>query len=857
MAESSPTSARIEDASVARAQMWPRRPALYLSLPVIAILHLILGIAIWSAPSVDATIPLSKIRTEQGAAYLAAIPPSTRFPYTLPSDTSAASTASRLLLLEDGKPLGPAHAFHADIRQSGGGRYSHWNDDIYFSASDGSDPRTNGRTYTYRSSTRLHPSILLPSVVILALMDTCVLIAFRRRLNAFLRARGTVLMRVTALGCVIVSGLAAFGAFGQLTLAGPGTAKGAAFIWALMAHACLGVAVSIGMWAAAAGLVLLVLRKQNASLPLILLPAFPLSLVMFAVASAIALLLPRGGVIIAVLWLACLLPLIRWRPSRVDLARLVTVLLGIIPFAMLFGFWLGLLWHGPTETLNGYPSGDLVFYATSMLSLAVQPYPFVDLAYANSAPLGYFNMLYSGFGAILTEFRGFDPFLYLLAGGGAAFILYSGLTLHLYLIDRAAPPDHYGIAVLLLAFLTALPYPYWVAESTPIIYLPALVVVVWWTAQRGLSRPAWAVAALIVGLGGSVLTKVVTAAVLVPAAAAGAHRRLRSLPFSARVLVWASVLAFALYAIAMLVSFLPTFLGRADIGPNGYRYPTWWFIARDIATLALIVISFLAFDFGIALALSIGFASALAFAFLFTGNFSCAALLLGVMSLTYSERAARYRWPITAALAFTLPSVFLALKDGLTSGAIWVCCVCGMVIVALAVANSAFSAQILRAVALCAFATAAVAALGLFGAATGNIIASSGWNAGQPAVTPEVRDIWLAARRLTRPDALIFTDQVSEQPTLLGGWNLYAVTGQRQIYLSNFMNSDLRTDLAKLRSALAINEAVLSGQRRPTDVQTRDRYRHFFAVISASRQAPADWDVVYRNSKYNLFQIRP
>jgi len=228
-----------------------------------------------------------------------------------------------------------------------------------------------------------------------------------------------------------------------------------------------------------------------------------------------------------------------------------------------------------------------------------------------------------------------------------------------------------------------------------------------------------------------------------------------------------------------------------------------------------------------------------------------------VISLTYSERAARYRWPIIAALALTLPSVFLAIKDGVTSGAVWVCCVGGAIGVALTVANSAFSARIVRAVALCAFATAAVAALGLFGAANGHIIASSGWNAGQPALTPEVRDIWLAVRRLTRPDALIFTDQASEQPTLLGGWNQYVVTGQRQVYFSNFMNSDLRTDGAKLRSVLAINEAVLSGQRRPTDVQTRDRYRDFFAVVSASRQTPADWDVIYRNGKYNLLQIRP
>ena len=130
-------------------------------IAVVAILHLIVGFAIWLAPSVDSTIPSSTISAEQGAAYLAPISPSTRFPYTLRSDTGAAPTASRLLLFEEGKALGPAHVVHADIRQSGGGRYSHWNDGIYFSASDGGDPRTNGRTYSYESSTTLHPASCL------------------------------------------------------------------------------------------------------------------------------------------------------------------------------------------------------------------------------------------------------------------------------------------------------------------------------------------------------------------------------------------------------------------------------------------------------------------------------------------------------------------------------------------------------------------------------------------------------------------------------------------------------------------------------------------------------------------------
>ena len=62
-------------------------------------------------------------------------------------DAPDAPTASRLVLYEDDRELGPSHAQHETIRQIGRGAYSHWNDTLYFSTSDRSDPRRNGRTY--------------------------------------------------------------------------------------------------------------------------------------------------------------------------------------------------------------------------------------------------------------------------------------------------------------------------------------------------------------------------------------------------------------------------------------------------------------------------------------------------------------------------------------------------------------------------------------------------------------------------------------------------------------------------------------------------------------------------------------
>lgn len=67
-----------------------------------------------------------------------------------PGDGSANTPPSKLRLFEDGRELGPAHALHADIREQGKGRFSHWHTVIYFSASDDSDPRTNGKTYTWQ-----------------------------------------------------------------------------------------------------------------------------------------------------------------------------------------------------------------------------------------------------------------------------------------------------------------------------------------------------------------------------------------------------------------------------------------------------------------------------------------------------------------------------------------------------------------------------------------------------------------------------------------------------------------------------------------------------------------------------------
>ena len=70
-----------------------------------------------------------------------------------PADNKKYPTRSKLRIFENGVELLPPHSKHRDIANIGQGRFSHWIasgfEALYFSASDNSNPKTNGRTYTY------------------------------------------------------------------------------------------------------------------------------------------------------------------------------------------------------------------------------------------------------------------------------------------------------------------------------------------------------------------------------------------------------------------------------------------------------------------------------------------------------------------------------------------------------------------------------------------------------------------------------------------------------------------------------------------------------------------------------------
>jgi hypothetical protein len=74
----------------------------------------------------------------------------TRFsPYPELADTTEQPTRSPLQLFENDRLLGPAHSATSDVRDLGHGRFWHSKEALYFSTSDNTDPRSNGRVYSW------------------------------------------------------------------------------------------------------------------------------------------------------------------------------------------------------------------------------------------------------------------------------------------------------------------------------------------------------------------------------------------------------------------------------------------------------------------------------------------------------------------------------------------------------------------------------------------------------------------------------------------------------------------------------------------------------------------------------------
>jgi parallel beta-helix repeat protein len=98
-------------------------------------------------PTTGTPLNINDVSPDQGFAYYL------RQDFGTPGDDPSNPNQSKLRLFENGVELLPAHTPHADVRNIGSGRFSHWSNGtfaaLWFSTSDNTNPKTNGRVYTY------------------------------------------------------------------------------------------------------------------------------------------------------------------------------------------------------------------------------------------------------------------------------------------------------------------------------------------------------------------------------------------------------------------------------------------------------------------------------------------------------------------------------------------------------------------------------------------------------------------------------------------------------------------------------------------------------------------------------------
>lgn len=840
-----------------KARIWNGRYADFVFASVIVLagmISLALVLATLMPQRLELRLAPADIAADGGFAYMARLESRSPPGFRVVSDSGADSTASKLELREDGKPLGPAHEGHVEIRDKGAGRYSHWGAGLWFSASDSTDPRTNGRSYVISAEVSVSP-LTIAAVV---LFDVLVLIATWRWLAAhgeFRRALESIAVFIA----LTLAALVAAGVFGRLNEAA-GAPKDTALVVATLSHALLGCAVLAAQWAAGAGLARLCLGAKNSNCADVLLLGFALGLPAAAGLAALALLAPHGALLALFGLLLCWLPLLNWRPPAGDAARYAKVVIEILPFAIGFGCWTGLLWHGPTDTLAGSPSGDLVYYSTSIVALSKQPFPYLNLGFEYQ-PLGlYFNMLFPAIGAALSRIVELDPFLFICSAGATSFVLALGVTLHAYVqgtgILRPQPHTVLASFVLALTIIVANRYPYWTVESIPVIHaVPLTIVVVYWARKRSTGAQLLAFALAVIG---TALSKVVGAAVLAPYAAATLVQRFFELSRWVRIGAIVGAGAAAAYAAYVLYRVGGANFAAAPFGPYSIRlmhlYDTPFLTAlplmlREVAAVLLAVMAFFFLHWLAAGAVAFGFLLFLIYPYVLLFDFVCATVVIGLVACDRPERLWAYRVPLLGALLLALPAVLFTDPAGAWSGLVWLLCVGPTIWMAFPRHTPPTWPGWGRAV----FATALLG-LGLTAAARGALVLTSGWQAG--VLTPEVRQIWLTAKQLTPEDALIFTDQTGSEATLLRAWNTYAFIGARQIFVSNlYMNQMTRDNPERMRELLQQNDAVLGGEVAPDQLALRGKYSGYFAVVSNARRMPARWERLFQNACCGLYRL--
>ena len=156
-----------------------RRKAWIVIISLLAVWVFVASNLTWLS-SVELEVDPSRVNSDGGQAYIVRL--DLAFPFALYGDNYAAAHATTQLF-ENGHALGPAHTAHQTIRDAGKGAFSHWYDTLWFSSSDGTDPRTNGYRYRVSATRELRAEAIWLAAAI-TIVGLCFLFPFGRLVRA-------------------------------------------------------------------------------------------------------------------------------------------------------------------------------------------------------------------------------------------------------------------------------------------------------------------------------------------------------------------------------------------------------------------------------------------------------------------------------------------------------------------------------------------------------------------------------------------------------------------------------------------------------------------------------------------------
>lgn len=823
--------------------------------------------AIFSVITVErmVTIDPSKVTHYNGYLYVAQIEHDIS-PFFEVIDERLDSAADNLRLSENGRSLGPAHTPHNEISQKGGGRFSHWKGQVVFSSSDGSDPRTNGRTYVASVTAQIAEHwgyIALVCIWIAGLM-------FSKRLESWIGAVSVLIQRNTpalvnmalflALGTLAVFATGFLGSIGKGAIKPPGL--GIAIIW----HGLIGFIIALFPFFLGGGLLGFLHKTVSLSIAVRILAGFPLGLPLAFWIAASLISMKYGWVLAVIVLLTAASGWFIAPPSRQQLGRYLKLAAMVFPFGLLLAGWGTLYWHGPYHGSDGHSSGDMTYYTTGLQLLSTYglPLPQFGLEGERVGVAAYFtNQLFIILGAAVSKAIPVDPSLFLISSTFISYVV--GISLVVVAFKDDLSPEGISMPVLILLALVILSagrYPFWIVESPSVSHALVLAVCVLWLALKSEKNTIVSGASLAAAIVGSALSKIVAFGVLVPLSLAPSISLIARASLRVRIVFLILLAIGGIYCLGMLAKYLPLFLSIGRFGPETFLYVITdglplqrgiVFVLRDLSVVLLLTAWFRMFKLPMAIALSVGALSFLLNAFLFQINHGV--VLLATAMLVIANPASLLVAPISTFLgvALALPAFLSADYTGSSAATVWLVSMTGTICCACVLLKPENKGSFFKKISL-QLSMAAVIAIFLFAIAVerGLLRVESSSNNIIPA---SAADIWQQVKIRTEKDILVFTDQTS--PTnwdMLGGWNNFALTGERQVYVANWMQTSLRGDSSRREQVFATNDAVLSGALSPDKVPTSHIYGGFAAVVSSQRHMKELWQLVYKNKDWALYQ---